>query len=258
MTETEQVQTLLAELVEHEPPINNDIDKHIARGRRRAYRRTALACVAALVIPAMALGGIYALRPSGEPITVANLPGDPVTGTPTMPWDNTPQVPDLPTDKPTAKSKLLGDQFVRLIPELAEYPEMRRGHSGWTDGKKLTPHLTASASRRMGYRGLFGIGVEIADRKAGTRVPRICATTSPANDRETRCDQIRRLPDGSLAFFLATKSDDSETHAVRLSRPDGIQVLVSVDMFLPVTDVPMALTSPARLLEIARGISVEP
>ncbi len=126
MTEKNHVQTMLAELVEHELPVDIDVDEHIVKGRRRVQRRTALVCVAALAVPLLAVGGIYALRPdvkhTEEIMPVANVPGERVLGTPEIPWANAPRIGDLPADKPTAKSKLLGRQFARLIPELADYP----------------------------------------------------------------------------------------------------------------------------------------
>ncbi|MFC0628586.1 hypothetical protein [Kribbella deserti] len=258
MTDNDQVQTLLAELVEHEPPSTLDMDAHIAKGRRQAHRRTALACVAVLAFPAMAVGVTYAVRPAEPPVAANGLPGEPVTGTPTTPWDKVPTVGDLPT-KATAKSRLLLKDFERLIPELRQHPELKHSSGGWSDGKKLTPHLSAHALYEEPDRVPLAITVEIGDRKAGATVPRICESADgPPDGPHRRCDAIRRLPDQSLAFFQTQNDGHNETHSLRLARPDGIQILVSVELFHPVRKVPTALLSEHRLLQIARGISTEP
>ncbi|WP_328990740.1 hypothetical protein OG394_31180 [Kribbella sp. NBC_01245] len=253
MTEKAEVQTLFAELTDHDPLLDIDVDAQITRGKRRVHRRTAALVTAALAVPALAIGGVQTLRQTDTPVAVAELPGVHID-TPTLP----PTVPELmegPDGPGTAKTRALMAELIRLTPEYAEDLRKTGYEQSWSlgdPGWRPTRHLSVG-TQVDGKQVHPELKVSVAHRPSGSRAQPICDSLAAPN----KCSDIRRLPDGAIAFLdvdVNTLVQKVTTIGTRLVHPDGFEVSVSS---MSIGDTPNPLTL-ARTLEIARGIATTP
>ena len=247
MNEKDQIHTLLTDLAGQDPPVDIDLDRQIHRGQARVRRRTAAACVAALAIPAVIVGGIVTLRPDagGSDAPVAS-PGTP-TDTP-----RTMRLPGKEKVASTASSKALLAEVRRLIPELAETPGGRLYDMEMAIGDEDTLHAGSDWIWPK-EQNQVTVDVEVG-RHGSLRGP--CDGMTGANT----CTEVRHLPDGSTAYLHAFIVPGTVGHgyAVRLDRPDGISVSVSSAAQKSKSakhDAPLSL---ARVLEIAQKVTVKP
>jgi hypothetical protein len=260
------IRTLLHDLAGDEPPVAVDLDRQIARGRRRQQTHRLAAAGTSVALVAVLVVGVIALRPGSGAVDDLGAAGRAGAGTPNLPPVSTPRVADLPTDVSTARSKALRAELERLAPELGSLPDARSYDFVWSDGKKPTPHLSAGRAENDSQGGRSrSVAVEVGDRAAGVRVVTVCekAGTPPPSGPGTPVGcQVRELPDGSIAFISEFTADGGDSTAiarhevgVRLVRPDNIEVYVGSAQQGSTDAPPLTL---ARALEIAQALTVTP
>jgi hypothetical protein len=252
MSEKDQIHTLLTDLADQDPPVDIDLDRQIKRGQRRVRRRTVTISVAALAIPVLLVGGIVTFRPDGdrsEPPVAG--PGTPTATTPGV-TPRTVRLPGKSKVESTEQSRALLDQVKSVIPELSYLPGGRLYDMEMVLGSEDTLH---AGSDWIWPEPAAQVTVDVEVGRRGT-VPRVCEGKTGIN----ACTEIKHLPDGSTAYLHTYIVPGGTGHAydVRLDRADGISVTVSSAAIKPKdakNDAPLSL---ARVLEIARKITVKP
>ncbi len=245
------LRTMLARLVDEPPPVDIDLDRQIAEGRRRVRRRNLLGGLAGLVVLGL-FGGLVAslaLQTADGPQPADELgPSDPIK----------PPVISF-QDASTARSQALASQFAQAVaPEIARVPG-----AVLKDRERLNPDgtpagwLWAGASWRYpAGRAANSVDLTVEVVNAGGLVPRVCEgmETPPAD----RCSEVRKLADGSTAFIRDSAALGGHQYSVRLVRPNGTQVVVFSGAQMPPGSTHDAPIGRDRVVEIAQQITVTP
>ncbi|MEN3360794.1 MAG: hypothetical protein V7637_4776 [Mycobacteriales bacterium] len=272
---TDELHGALADLV-GSVPVSIDVDRQIARGRRRRRLRrltAAGATVAAVCAAAIAVATVTAPA-GGTRQPAATQPPRPAPATPTTPAPPSQtvrppaaagHVPDT-VHRTSARSRALLAQLRQLAPELRPiaggvYSDDER----WTDG---VPH-GLSADVMWQYppdriQGASDVQIQLMVTAGTFHGPEVCqSVTAPL---EERCTDVRRLPDGSTAYLrdvnlyggvpVPDRSSGDLVREVRLVRADGVEVWLKATAEGPVQHpVPLDL---ARVLQIADNVTVFP
>ena len=237
---TTKLHQALAELVEEQPQNRIDLDRQIARGRRRARYRTIGTVGLATAAVLAAAGGIVALQPDEDALSPANSPSAPDSPRVVQPGV-------VLSQRPTEKSGALAAQLEQLAPEIARTPGARRYNSG------SPAELHAGALWNYPVGELIGTVALVVD--VAEAVSPVCTSMSGPEP----CDEIKQLPGGSTAYRKSYPVDGVMQHEVRIKHPDGIQVSVSSSAQLPPPVwARQALLDADRVLEVAQGVTITP
>lgn len=255
---TDDLKTLLAELVDDQPQPGIDLDRQITRGRRRARRRNVAAVAGSVAVVAGAVVGGYALVPRIPDGTDSSPAGAP-SPSPTLTYLTRDALPD-PTSRrrATERSGELAAELERLTPEIAATPGAKR-----FDEESFRPDGLPDRMMRAGAVWTYPAGerqdsvaVSVEVAAGNGRVATVCTgMDAPIN---SRCSEVRRLPDGSTAYIHNYEVDGAPQYEVRIERPDGSQVMVGTGAHSVVGSQHQTPLTPARVLEIAQGITITP
>lgn len=239
-----EVRRLLDELTADQPESTDDLDRLIARGRRRGRVRTAAAGALCVTLAAGLTGGVLALRPDASDLPAAS--------------GNTPTPRASFTSKSTQKSKELARQLQRLAPEIGQIPGARMfDHQLFMPQPDGSPTQLLRAGSGWRYpvanaQNIVDLTVEVGP--AG-QVPSVCDGMTPGVNQ---CTEVRRLPDGSTAYIDSSTAQGGHQYAVRLVRPDNLWVSVFSGAQMPPGSTHDAPVPGERVLEIAQQITVQP
>ena len=249
-----EVRALFDDLVVDQPDPAVDLDRLIARGRRRGRIRTAAVGAVGLTLAAGLTGGVLALRPGQAPDNVSPV-GQP-SASESVSTRSTGSLPQAFQVRSTEKSNELASQLERLAPELDQIPEAQKsnGELFRPDG---SPDRHLSAESVWTYpvadgRNMVAFSVEVGTAHG---VPPVCDGMTPGVNQ---CTEVRRLPGGSTAYIHNYTAAGGHQYEVRLVRSDGTWVYVASTAQKPPGSTHDAPLPADRVLEIAQGITVEP
>ncbi len=249
MTEKDQIHTLLADLAGQDPPVDIDLDRQIQQAQAHVRRRTVTLCVAAVAVSAVAVGGIVTFRPADQRSDVPVASPTPSVAVPHQ-RITPPSTPDIISSD---RSRALLAQVKSVVPEFADLPKAK--FLNFEVGTGPDASLSASAVWTYPNDNEVSITISVGSRDSG---PFVCDGMTGIN----ACTEIEHLPDGSIAYLRSSLSPvqgyDGNSYEVRLDRPDGIRVNVSSSATKPTGTEHDAKLSLARVLEIARKITVKP
>ncbi|TCN35262.1 hypothetical protein EV644_11655 [Kribbella orskensis] len=250
------VRSMLDDLTADQPEPTDDLDRLIARGRRRSRIRTAALGALGLTLAVGLTGGVLALRPSVSDPPGAGQPSSSASATTRTPSASIGPVPQAFTSETTEKSKELASLLQRLAPEIGQIPGAQE-----SDGELLRPDGSAagrlSAESVWTYRvgdvwNMVNLSVEV-----GTvhQVPPVCDGMKPGVNK---CTEVRRLPNGSTAYIHNYTAAGGHQYEVRLVRHDNTWVYVGSGAQMPPGSTHDAPLSAARVLEVAQQITTQP
>jgi hypothetical protein len=244
-----EVRTLLDELAGDQPEPAVDLDRLIARGRRRNRIRTTAFGVASITLAAGLAAGVLTLRPGGPD---AVQPAGPQP-TPTV---SAGSFPGASQQRSTAKSTELADQLRSLAPEIDRIPGAQKSDAE-RFGPDGTPAGHLSAESIWTYpaadgQNMVGLHVEVG---VAHNVPPVCDGMAPGVNK---CSEVRRLGDGSTAYIHNYTAVGGHQYEVRLVRPDGTWVYVGSVAQKPAGSTHDAPLPAERVLDIAQRITVVP
>ncbi|MFC5265874.1 hypothetical protein ACFPJ1_27490 [Kribbella qitaiheensis] len=246
------VRSLLDDLTADQPEPTDDLDRLIARGRRRSRIRTAALGAVGLTLAVGLTGGVLALRPGASNLPVAPPPSSSApASTTTPPASAGPAF----TSETTEKSRELGNLLQRLAPEIGQIPGAHQ-----SNGERLSPdgsaaHLSADSTSKYRVGDLWNfvnLSVEVSTAR---QVPPVCDGMTPGVNK---CTEVCRLPNGSTAYIHNYTAAGGHHYEVRLVRPDNTWVYVGSGADMPPGSTHDAPLSAARVLEVAQQITTQP
>jgi hypothetical protein len=250
-----ELRTMLARLADEAPPVEIDLARQIAEGRRRVRRRNLIGGLAGIVALGL-LGGLVATTALQTADDTPQPAGQPTPSEPSQPQKVSSGKVKIMS---TARSQALAAQLALLAPDITRVPGAVRndGEDLNTDG---TPrgHLRAAAvwtyPATDSATNSVDLTVEVAT--GNERVPTVCDGMDgpPAH----RCSEVRTLTDGSTAFIHDYTALGGNQHEVRLVRPNGTQVYVGSGAQMPPGSTHDSLIARDRVVEIAQQITVLP
>jgi hypothetical protein len=246
------LRTVLAQLSDEQPPVDADLDRQIAEGRRRVRRRNVLGSLAGVVVLGLFSG------------LVASLVFQTADGTPQSAGEPTPsessQLRPLVRGQrvSTARSQALAAQLAQAAPEIT-----RDRGAKLSDAERLNHDGTPAGWLWAGVHweypadvGTTSVDLTVEVAIGGGRVPGVCDGMYAPPER--RCSEVRTLGDGSKAFILDRAALGGHQYGVRVVRPNGAQVFVFSGAQRPKGSTHDAVIGRARVVEIAQKITVTP
>jgi hypothetical protein len=244
---------LLDDLTADQPEPTHDLDRLIARGRRRSRIRTAALGALGLTLAVGLTGGVLALRPDVSDPPGAGQPSSSASAASKTPPASAGRLPHAFKRETTEKSKELASLLQRLAPEIRQIPGAQESNEELfrPDGS-AAGHLSAESVWTYRVAGnMVSLSVEVG---AAHEVPPVCEGMTPGVNK---CTEVRRLPNGSTAYIHNYTAGGGHHYEVRLVRPDNTWVYVGSSARMPPGSTHDAPLSAARVLEVAQRITTQ-
>lgn len=249
------VRTMLDDLTADQPEPTDDLDRLIARGRRRSRTRTAAVGALSLTLAVGLTGGVLALRSGGHDQPIAGQPSSSAPASTTPPPESFLAQNSYKT-KTTERSKELAGLLQRLAPEIGQLPGAQvSSHELFRPDGSAAGHLHAEGVwtyRVADESNMVSLTVDVG---AAGRVSRVCDGMTPGVNQ---CTEVRHLPNGSTAYIHNSTAQGGHQYSVRLVRPDGTWVYVGSGAQMPPGSTHDSPLSAARILEVAQQITTQP
>jgi hypothetical protein len=246
------VRNLLDDLTADQPEPTDDLDRLIARGRRRSRIRTAALGAVGLTLAVGLTVGVLALRPGASDLPVAPQPSSSAPASTTTPPASAGQAF---TSETTEKSRELGNLLRRLAPEIGQIPGAHQSNGERLGSDGSAAHLSADSTSKYRVGDLWNfVNLSVEVGTAG-QVPPVCEGMTPGVNK---CTEVRRLPNGSTAYIHNYTAAGGHQYEVRLVRPDNTWVYVGSGADMPPGSTHDAPLSAARVLEVAQQITTQP